>query len=352
MTNPLLAPWDGPFGLPDFAAVTDDHFRPAFDAAIARQDEEFEAICADPEPATFRNTVDALERHGLLLDRVAAIFFNRAGADTNAAIQEIEREIMPRLSRLHSKQMTDPRIFARLEAVVADQGGLTSEQARVLDLMVKAYIRGGARLDQAGKDRMAQIMARLSELGTAFSQNVLKDEADWSMTLGPEDLDGLPDFLRQSARAEAERREIDGWVITLARSSVEPFLTFSDRRDLRERAFRAWAGRGEATNWALIEEMVALRIERAQLLGFRTFAAFKLQNEMARDPGGVRGLLTAVWSPARDRAGHEAAALQALAAEEGANIDIAPWDWRYYAEKVRKRRLRSRRGGGQSLPAA
>ena len=335
--NPLLAPWDGPYGLPDFSAIEDGHFREAFDAAIAEQEAEFEAICSNPMPATFANTVDALERHGLLLDRVAAIFFNRSGADTNDAIQEIEREIGPRLSELHSRQVTDPRIFARLEAVEADAGDLTAEQSRVLELMLKSYVRGGARLDDDGKARMGQIMRRLSELGTAFGQNLLKDESDWSMTLGADDLGGLPDFLIDAARTEAERRGVDGWVITLSRSSVEPFLTFSDRRDLREQAFQAWASRGESSNWPLIEETVALRIERAQLLGYSTFAEFKLENEMAKGPDGVRGLLEAVWGPARTRAAEEAAKLQALAADEGANIDLAPWDWRYYAEKVRKR---------------
>ena len=272
MTNPLLAPWEGPYGLPDFAAIRDEHFRPAFDAAIAEQEAEFEAICTNPAPVTFENTVEALERHGLLLDRVCAIFFNRAGSDTNPAIQEIEREIGPRLSQLHTRQMTDPRIFAKLEALVAEgPDRLTAEQARVLELMHRAYVRGGARLNDDGKARMGEIMGRLSQLGTAFSQNVLKDEADWSMTLGEDDLAGLPDFLVDTARAEAERRGEDGWTITLSRSSVEPFLTFADRRDLREKAFLAWADRGEATNWPLIEETVALRVERAKLLGYGQF---------------------------------------------------------------------------------
>ena len=234
--------------------------------------------------------------------------------------------------------MTDPRIFARLEALVAEgPERLTAEQARVLELMHRAYVRGGARLDESGKTRMGEIMGRLSQLGTAFAQNVLKDEAEWSMGLGAEDLAGLPEFLVETARAEAERRGEEGWTITLSRSSVEPFLTFADRRDLRERAFRAWADRGEAANWPLIEETVALRIERAKLLGYGNFAAFKLENEMAKGPDGVRDLLEAVWTPARDRAGQEAGKLQALAASEGANIQLAPWDWRYYAEKVRKR---------------
>ncbi len=338
MTNPLLQDWDGPYGLPDFAAIEDTHFREAFDAAIAAQEAEFEAICANPAPATFANTVDALECHGLLLDRVCAIFFSRAGSDTNDLVQEIEREIGPRLAELGTRQGTDPRIFARLEAVVAEGNeNLTAEQARVLKLLHRNFVRGGARLNENGKARMGTLMKRLSELGTSFAQNMLKDETDWSMNLTADDLSGLPEGSIAAAKTEAERRGEEDWTITLSRSSVEPFLTFSDRRDLREKAFRAWADRGEGVNWPLIEETVALRIERAQLLGYPTFAAFKLENEMAKGPDGVRELLTAVWSPARARAEQEAAKLQDLAAEEGANIELAPWDWRYYSEKVRKR---------------
>ncbi|MEM7424315.1 MAG: M3 family metallopeptidase, partial [Pseudomonadota bacterium] len=337
MSNPLLSAWDGPFGLPDFSAIADDDFLPAFDAAIAGVESEFDEICNNPAPASFENTVAALERHGLLLDRVGAIFWNRAGSDTNETIQGIEREMAPRLSRLFAAHMTDPRIFARLESVVAaGADGLSAEEARVLDLMHQSFVRGGARLDGEGKERLKAIMGRLSELGTEFGQNVLKDEADWSMTLGADDLGGLPPFLVETARAEAERRGVDGWVITLSRSSVEPFLTFSARRDLRETAFRAWADRGEATNWDLIGEMIRLRQERANLLGYKCFADLKLENQMAKSPERVRNLLMAVWAPARARAMDETAALQRLAASEGQTEPLAGWDWRYYSEKLRK----------------
>ncbi|MEM0988592.1 MAG: M3 family metallopeptidase [Pseudomonadota bacterium] len=337
--NPLLAPWDGPFGLPDFAAVDDQHFLPAFEAAMADQQAEFEAIANQAAPPTFENTIEALERHGQTLSRVATVFWNRAGGDTNPTIQEIEREMAPRLSKLFSQQLTDPRIFRRIQAVVdAGNDDLSAEQARVLELTHKMYVRAGAELDDAGKTRIQQIMGRLSELGTAFGQTVLKDEADWSMSLGADDLDGLPDFLVATLRSEAERRGEDGYVVTLSRSSVEPFLTFSARRDLREQAFKAWAARGEADNWPRIAETLQLRLERARLLGFANFAAFKLENQMAATPERVRKLLMDVWAPATQRAASESADLKALAAEEGANIDIAPWDWRYYAEKVRRAR--------------
>ena len=337
MTNPLLETWDGPHDLPHFPAIETEHFRAAFDTAIAEAEAEFEAIANDKQAASFANTVEALERHGRLLNKVCAVFFNLAGADTSPELQAVEREISPRLSQLHVRQMTDARVFSRLERLMTTVEVLDAEQARVLELMHRMYVKGGARLDDAGKARMEAIMIRLSELGTAFGQNVLKDEADWSMILTDTDLDGLPAFLIDTARAEAARRDKNGYVITLARSSIEPFLTFSDRRDLRERAFLAWANRGESCNWPLVVETIKLRTERAKLLGFKNFASYKLQDQMATTPERVRDLLMAVWSPARTRALEDQEALCTLTAGDGINGPLAPWDWRYYAEKERKR---------------
>ncbi|MEM7518364.1 MAG: M3 family metallopeptidase, partial [Planctomycetota bacterium] len=311
------------------------HFRPAFDAALAEHNAEIEAIAASDTAPDFANTVEAMERSGETLDKVAAVFFNLTSSHTNEALQEIERDIAPVLSRHHSAILLDQRLAGRIFALNAE--GLTVEQARVLTLYVEMFERAGARLDEAARARMTEIKARLSELGTAFSQNVLKDESEWSMTLGEEDLEGLPEFLIATAKQEAESRGQQGYAITLSRSSVEPFLVFSTRRDLRETAWKAWIARGEQTNWSLIEETVKLRIERANLLGFETFADYKLDNQMAKTPDAVRDLLMAVWEPAKRRAGEEAEALQALAAEEGANITLEGWDWRHYAEKLRKR---------------
>ena len=337
MTNPLLEPWDSAYQLADFPAIETEHFRPAFDKAIAEAEAEFGAIADNNAPASFTNTVEALERHGLLLKRVAAVFFNRVGGDTNAELQAIERDISPRLSQLHVRRMTNKKVFSRLEALIVSEDDLDPEQARVLELMHRMYVRGGARLDDANKARMEAIMVRLSELGTQFSQNVLKDEADWTMQLTEDDLEGLPPFLVDAARGEAKRRDQSGYVITLARSLIEPFLTFSGRRDLRERAFLAWTSRGENSNWPLIAEIVKLRAERARLLGFENFASFKLHDQMAASPDRVRDLLLAVWSPARARASEEEKALSVLAAHDGINGPLAPWDWRYYSEIERKR---------------
>ncbi|MEM9371348.1 MAG: M3 family metallopeptidase, partial [Pseudomonadota bacterium] len=298
---------------------------------------EIDAIAGNAEPASFTNTIEAMERAGEMLDKVCAIFFNLSSSHTNDSLQQIEREVAPKLSRHSSATLLNQDLASRVFALTDE--GLTDEQARVLKRYVEMFERAGARLDDAGRVRISDIQARLSELGTAFSQNVLKDEADWHMALGEADLEGLPDFLIAQAKGEADRRGTDGYAITLSRSSVEPFLIFSTRRDLRETAWRAWIARGETTNWPLVEETVKLRIERARLLGFEDFASYKLDNQMAKTPDAVRDLLMAVWEPARARAEEEAADLQALAAEDGANIEIEGWDWRHYSEKLRKRRF-------------
>ncbi len=337
MTNPLLGAWETPFGLPPFAAIEEAHFRPAFDAAMVEHRAEIEAIATDAAPPDFANTVEAMERSGQALHRVSAVFFNLCGTDATDRLMAIQREVAPLLAAHRSAILMDPRLFARIEAV--DGAGLDAEPARVLELYRRMFVKAGAQLEGEARERMAAIMQRLAELGTEFGQNVLRDEQDWALFLERDDLAGLPDFLVAAAAREAKARGREGaYAITLARSSVEPFLTFSARRDLRETAWRAWVSRGEATNWPLVEEILRLRQERARLLGFADFAELRLHDQMAKTPGRVRDLLDAVWGPAKRRAGEEAEALAALAAEEGANIEIAPWDWRHYAEKLRQRR--------------
>jgi peptidyl-dipeptidase Dcp len=340
MTNPLLASWDAPFGLPPFDRIAEAHFQPAFEAAMTSQLTEIEAIATDPADPDFGNTIEALERSGLALGGVAAVFFNLCSSHTNDTLQAIQREVAPKLAAHHSAILMNAPLFARVQTLV-DAGetlGLDAEQARVLELYHRMFIKAGAMLDGAARQRMTDIMQRLAETGTAFGQNVLADEKDWVLFLGREDLAGLPDFLLSAAAREAKARGKAGqYAITLSRSSIEPFLSFSARRDLRETAWRAWTSRGEETNWPLVDETVRLRAERARLLGFANFAELKLHDQMAKTPQAVRDLLMAVWEPARKRAGEEADALSALAAQEGANITLAPWDWRFYAEKQRKR---------------
>ena len=276
MTNPLLAPWTGPFEAPPFAAIEPAQFKPAFDTALAENVAEIAAIADDPAPATFENTIAALERSGATLDRVASVFFNLTGADTNDALQEVERTMAPVLARHSSAIYLNAKLFARIDALWAsrDALGLDAEQARVLERYHTIFSRAGGGLPEAPKNRLAAIGERLATLGTTFSQNLLADEKGWEMVLeGPDDLAGLPKALVDAAAGAAEERGHPGkHVITLSRSSVEPFLTFSARRDLRERAFRAWAMRGEnggaTDNRAIAAETIALRAERARLLGY------------------------------------------------------------------------------------
>ena len=302
MTNPLLAPWDAPFGLPPFDRIEEAHFRPAFAAAMAEQLAEIEAIAGDPAAPDFANTIEAMERSGLALDRVSAVFFNLTSSDTNDELQAIQREVAPKLAAHDSAILLNARLFARVR-VLADAGealGLDAEQARVLELYHRMFVKAGAKLDGDARGRMTAIMQRRAELGTAFGQNVLADEKDWVLFLGEGDLAGLPDFLTAAAAREAKARGKPGqYAITLSRSSIEPFLTSSTRRDLRETAWRVWTTRGEATNWPLVEETVRLRAERARLLGFANFAAFKLHDQMAKNPVAGRDLSMAGWAPAR-----------------------------------------------------
>jgi peptidyl-dipeptidase Dcp len=342
--NPLLAPWTGPFQAPPFELIKPAHFGPAFDAALAENRAEIAAIAADPAPPTVANTIDALERSGAALDRVSAVFFNLSGADSNEAIEAIEREIAPILSRFSSEIYQNAALFARVEALHAgqDELGLNDEQARVLKLYHIAFLRNGAALGPEAKARLAEIDARLATLGAQFGQNVLADEKAYVLPLETlADCAGLPESLLAAATESAVERGLpSGRAITLSRSSIEPFLQFASRRDLRERAFRAWTARGEndgpTDNRVIAAETVTLRAERARLLGFKSYAHFRLDHTMAKTPEAALNLLHSVWKPARAQALREGAALQAIVAEEGGNFDLAPWDWRYYAEKRRK----------------
>ncbi|WP_158814520.1 M3 family metallopeptidase [Methylocapsa sp. S129] len=342
--NPLLASWAGPFEAPPFDVLRPEHFSPAFETTLAEKRAEIAAIAANSEPPSFANTIEALERSGRNLDRVAAVFFNLAGADSNDALEAIEREIAPVLSRLSSEIYQNGALFARIEALRAGQGGLglTDEQARVLKLYHIAFVRNGAALGAEAKARLAEIDERLATLGTQFGQNVLADEKAYMLALEtPEDRAGLSDSLLGAAAETASARGLPGQhAITLSRSSIEPFLQFAARRDLREKAFRAWAARGEnegpTDNRAVMAETVRLRAERARLLGFQSYAHFRLDDTMAKTPQAAQNLLQSVWTPARAQALREADALQTIIAEEGGNFRLAPWDWRYYAEKRRK----------------
>ena len=345
--NPAIEDWQGPLGLPEFAAIADADFEAAFAAALPAHLVEINAIADNPEAPDFENTIVALERAGDLLNRTASIFWNLSGANTNDTIQALERKLSPEMSRHSSAISMNAALFARIDALYQQREtlGLDAEASRVLELTWKSFVRSGARLDTKDQARLAAVNERLATLGTAFSQNVLADESAYALVLeSDEDLAGLPDFLISSMAAAAEERDHPcKHAVTLSRSIIEPFLTFSARRDLREEAFKAWIARGEGEgerdNRPLVAEMVKLRAEKAALLGYASFAHFKLDNTMAKTPENVRALLETMWGKARNRAAEEAVDLSDLIAAEGHNHAVAPWDWRHYSEKVRAARF-------------
>ena len=345
--NDAIFSWTGSLGLPDFAAIADTDFAPAFDEALARHDAEIDAIAGNPEAPSFDNTILAMERAGEELSRVSAIFWNRAGTDTNDTIQALEREIAPKMSRHYSKIAMNKALFARVDDLHARRAelGLSGEANRLLEKIWKSFVKAGANLDDAGQQRLAEIGERLAGLGARFGQNVLADERDWMMLVDEgADLDGLPDYLRDAMAAIAADRGAEGrYAVTLSRSIIEPFLSLSARRELREKAFKAWIARGDnggaTDNWDIISKVVKLRDEKAKLLGYGSYADFKLDDTMAKTPGAVGELLGDVWKRATAKANEERDALSELVAEEGANHPVAAWDWRYYAEKLKARKF-------------
>ncbi|MGD9293438.1 MAG: M3 family metallopeptidase [Roseobacter sp.] len=341
MSNPLLQDWKTPFRIAPFDVISDDDFAPALDQALAAHRSEIAAIASSAEEPTFANTVEALEAAGEALDKVLSVFFTVAGADSNPAREDLQRQFSPRLAEHFSEISSNKALFARVAALweARETLDLTDEQQRVLMLTHRNFVRSGAALEGADDARMKEIKARLAVLGTEFTQNLLADERDWFMPLGEDDLDGLPDFVVDAARAAGTEKGAKGPVVTLSRSLIVPFLQFSPRRDLRRKAFEAWAARGanggKTDNREIAAEILALREERAKLLGYESFAAYKLEPEMAKTPGAVRDLLMAVWTPARAQAEKDAAVLAEMMRADGVNDDLAPWDWRYYAEKRR-----------------
>ncbi len=341
MTNPLLADWQTEFQLPPFDQISDADFAPAFDAAIEAGRAAHAEIAANPAPPDFANTIEAMEQADDLLDRVAGVFFNLAGSDSNPEREALQRDLSPRLSAYASGIVNNRALFDRIEALwtARDTLDLSAEQARVLMLYRRMFVRAGAALDGAEATRLTQVKSRLAQLGTQFTQNLLADERDWMMAL--DDLTGLPDFVISNARSAAVERGREGHVITLSRSLIVPFLQFSPRRDLREKAYEAWVSRGAnggaTDNRAIAAEVLALRAERAALLGYENFARYKLETEMAGTPEAVRDLLMQVWEPARAKAMADAELLQELLRADGYSGPLEPWDWRYYAEKKRAR---------------
>ncbi|HEV2915126.1 MAG TPA: M3 family metallopeptidase [Pyrinomonadaceae bacterium] len=345
--NPLLARWVGPYGgVPPFDRVRVADFKPVLEAAMTETLSEIERIANNPEAPTFENTIVAMERAGSTLDRVSTIYGVWSGTMSGPEFQVVQREMAPRLAAFSDKITQNEALFRRIEAVYnsPDKARLTPEQQRLTWLDYTNFVRAGARLKADAKARMSQINQQLAGLYTRFSQNVLAEETDQFLVLKSEaELAGLPQSVRDAAAAAAATKKMPGaWVIMNTRSSIDPFLTYSDRRELREKAWRMFVNRGdnggEHDNNAIITEILQLRAERAKLLGYPTHAHWRLENTMAKTPERAVQLMEAVWPAAVARVHEEVADMQALAKKEGADIKIEPWDYRYYAEKVRKAR--------------
>ncbi len=343
--NPLLPTWSAPFGLPPFAALQPEHFEPALREGMRTQREELQAIATQAEAPSFDNTLAAFDRTGALLQRVSAVFYNLTSSATSAALQAVQRTMAAPMAAHGSAVYMDQALFARVDALHARRAelGLAPEALRLLERVHLDFVRSGARMAPAERTRYAQVMEQLAALTTQFAQNVLHDESAWQLVLaGDDDLAGLPDFVRASAQQAASERGLPGHVITLSRSLVVPFLTFSQRRDLRETAWRAWVGRGEHPgdhdNREVARQILRLRNEQARLHGHACYADYALTDTMAGTHTAVQGLLGDVWPRALAAVERERQALQEVMQTEGVQASIEPWDWRYWAEKVRRQR--------------
>ena len=345
-TNPFFETWDTPFGAPPFGQIKTEHFMPAFDKAFADHKAEIDAITnADIDP-TFENTLEQMELAGSALSRVAYVFFNLTNTESNDEMQALQSKLSPRLTRHNNEILLNEALFQRIAKVHAErkEAGLNAEQTRLVERIYNDFVRAGANVAPEQREELAQINERISTLTTTFGLNQLNDTTNFIMVLEESDLDGLPQSLRDAAKAQAQSRDMaDKYVITLNRSSVEPFLQYSTRRDLREKAFNGWALRGdndnEYDNKAIVEEIVQLRVKRAKILGYKHHSDYVLSNTMAETPEAAMDLLTKVWEPAIKQAAKEKAWLIEQMRADGVEHDLAAWDWRFYAEKVRKEKF-------------
>ena len=342
--NPLLAEWTGPYGgVPPFDQVKIEYFKPALEAAMAENLADIDKIAKDPTAPTFDNTIVALEKAGQTLDRVSTIYGVWSSTMSSPDFQVVQREMAPRLAAFNDQITQNEVLFKRIETVYSspEKKKLTPEQQRLAWLYYTNFVRSGARLERPAKARLTEINQQLASLFTKFSNNVLFEEDNQFVQLKSEDeLKGLPQSIRDAAAAAAAAKKQQGWLIVNTRSSVDPFLTYSDRRDLREKVWRMFIMRGdngdEHDNNATISQILQLRAERAKLLGYTTHAHWRVENSMAKTPGRAMDLMMAVWKPAVARVHEEVADMQALVAKEGLSFQIAPWDYRYYMERVRK----------------
>jgi peptidyl-dipeptidase Dcp len=341
--NPFFEEWDTPFGAPPFGEIKIEHFMPAFEKAFEEHKAEIDAIATSDAEPTFENTLEQMELAGSSLGRVARVFFNLAGTESNQEMQQLQSKLSPMLSRHSNDILFNQDLFQRIKKVYETraEAGLNPEQTRLVERTYYNYVRAGANLDGDAREELANINERISTLTTTFSQNQLNDTRNFTLVLEETDLDGLPQSLIDAAASQAKLRDMPGkYVITLNRSSVEPFLQYSTRRDLREKAFEGWARRGdngnEFDNNKIVEEIVQLRVKRAKLLGFKHHSEYVLSNTMAETPGAAMDLLLKVWEPAIKQAEKEKGWIKEQMAKDGVDHELKAHDWRFYAEKVRK----------------
>ncbi len=345
MTNPLLQTWQTPFGMPPFESIQASHFEAAFETALAQHQSEILAISGNPEPATFENTLVALEASGELLNQTSNVFFNLSASHSSPELQAIERDMAPKLAAHNAALYLNEALFARIDELdqKKNEAQLDAESTRLIERYHLDFVRAGAKLANQDRQSFAMNAEKLASCFTRFSQNVLADESSFCLTLTTEDeLAGLPDFVRQAAQKLAKDRritDINAHAFTLSRSSITPFMTFSERRDLRQRMWQAWCQRGEHegphNNEPIMKEILKLRLSQAQLLGYKDFSAFALADTMAGNANQARALLTRVWEPARLKALEESEDLKKLS---GLN-DLQAWDWHFWTERVRKEKF-------------
>ena len=342
MTNPFFSAWTTPYEAPPFDLVETTHFKPAYAEALAQHRAEIAAIGANPDAPTFDNTVAAMERSGKLLTRVQLVFNQLTSAATNEELQAVELEMAVLVARHFNAIFLDAKLFARIDALYQQREtlGLDPEALRVLERYHLDFVRAGARLTAGERQRFGDIVERLATLGTQFGQNVLADEEETVFALSEAEVAGLPEFARSAAAETARDRKLNApYAVTPSRSSVEPVLHFATDRGVREKVWRAFVKRGangnKNDNSKVIEEIVALRAEQAKLLGYASYADYKLADSMAGTPSAARGLLEQVWAGGRSKALADREALQQLAADDGLAGPLEAWDWRFYAERLR-----------------
>ena len=343
-SNPFYSEYDTPFGTPPFSEIKLEHYMPAFTDGMGQEQNEIDAIVSNPEAPTLENTIVAMEKTGELLDKVRHVFFNLNSSMTNDDMQAIAKELSPLLSKHRDDIRLNDKLFQRVKAVYSqkDELQLTQEQKMLLDEYYKSFVRGGANLDETKKDELREINKELSLLTLQFGENILKENNRFEMVIeNKEDLAGLSEAVITAAAETGKERGHEGkWVFTLHKPSLIPFLQYSEKRELREKMFKGYIHRGDNNDdldtKAMLSKIASLRVRRANLLGYKTHAAFILEENMAKNAENVYDLLDKLWKPALAVAKNEVEEMQALIDAEGNNFKLKPWDWWYYSEKVKK----------------